>query len=284
MTEDHFDYARTYAAMEDGELLALFRDPSALTDSARAALQEEVNGRGLGSAVDQESVFPVGQQRPTGGSRITKLSRRWIAFLSRQLNPLGSPQFLDAEGEQGLSDIEPGAESHDSPQPVRGWLLILISYMICVPVLETLEIARQNFNRRQSTFEMFPGFQVIVVAWVIAAIPAFLFMFYAGIGLLGKWRHSVKIAKISLGIGMIVAFLFNTAFGLYHAITREGVMRTALSDFDPGSQHGFLTKVILVGLDVMLSTVHAFYYVLPNLIALLYLQKSRRVRLTYPGG
>ncbi len=283
MTEGHFDYAKTYAAMPDQELLALARDPGALTCAAQAALREEVNKRGLGSDLDQKSEFLADRQRASGDSRITQQFRRWVMYLARQLDPLESPQSRVAEGEQGLSDIEPEEESPSSPQPVRGWLLILISYMICVPVLETFEMARQTCNLSQSTLEMFTGLGMIFVAWIITAIPALMFMVYAGVGLLGKWRHGVKIAKISLVIEIIVSFFFSAAFGLYRAIRDVTIMgRTAhVSVFGPATRHN-LAAIVLVAFRIILSTLHAFRDALPSLVALLYLQKSRRVRLTYP--
>ena len=47
MTEDNFDYAATYSAMEDDELLELARESATLVDAARAALQKELDTRGL---------------------------------------------------------------------------------------------------------------------------------------------------------------------------------------------------------------------------------------------
>jgi hypothetical protein len=72
MSEGHFDHAGTYAAMADGELLALARDPAALTDAARPALREEMKRRGLGSDVGQENVLPADRQRASGDSRTTR--------------------------------------------------------------------------------------------------------------------------------------------------------------------------------------------------------------------
>jgi hypothetical protein len=47
MTQDSFDFAGTYAAMEDEELLEIARDSSDLVDAARKALQQEIAKRGL---------------------------------------------------------------------------------------------------------------------------------------------------------------------------------------------------------------------------------------------
>ena len=47
MNKDGFDFARTYAAMEDEELLALAKDSSTLIESAQAALQRELDKREL---------------------------------------------------------------------------------------------------------------------------------------------------------------------------------------------------------------------------------------------
>jgi len=47
MTQDDFDFARTYAAMEDEELLALAYDARTLVDPAQRALQHEMDKRGL---------------------------------------------------------------------------------------------------------------------------------------------------------------------------------------------------------------------------------------------
>jgi hypothetical protein len=47
MTQEDFNFARTYASMEDEELLELARDARTLVDSAQTALQREMNKRGL---------------------------------------------------------------------------------------------------------------------------------------------------------------------------------------------------------------------------------------------
>jgi hypothetical protein len=224
--------------MADEELLALDRDPNTLTVSARAALREEVNRRGLESKVDQESAL---------------------------------------KGDHTPSDTEREPENAISPQPIRGWLRLLISYMILVPILQSLDLARQSVNLSPSTFETVHGLHAIYVSWIITALPAYLFMVYAGVGLLGKWRDSVKVAKISLMSGMIVSFLFQTAFGVILALPREATGLAHTSVFS-------LRAAVLVGFRILMGTLQAFYSALPNLIALLYLQRSSLVRLTYPNG
>jgi hypothetical protein len=47
MTQEDFNFARTYAAMEDEELLELARAARTLVDSAQNALQHEMDKRGL---------------------------------------------------------------------------------------------------------------------------------------------------------------------------------------------------------------------------------------------
>jgi hypothetical protein len=240
-----------------------------------------VNARGLAPNVDQESALAGGQHGAGGDSQ----TNGGIAFLLRQLDPLESSQFPHAKGDQGPSDIEPEAENPSFAPPVRGWLLVLSSYLICVPLLETFDIARQNFDLWSPPPEMISGLYPILVAriiWIITAIPAFMFMVYAGVGLLGKWRHSVKIAKISLVAEMIVSFFNSTAIGVLRAITdTTGLAHGSI--LSPETWLSF-SAVAFMGFRFLLSTLHALYYVLPNLIALAYLQKSRRVRLTYPGG
>ena len=47
MTSQDFDYARTYTAMADEELLRLACDSGSLVEAARVALQSEIDRRGL---------------------------------------------------------------------------------------------------------------------------------------------------------------------------------------------------------------------------------------------
>jgi hypothetical protein len=58
MTQDHFDFGGTYAAMEDEELLELAHEGSALVDSARTALQKELDKRGLSPHQDLRRKVP----------------------------------------------------------------------------------------------------------------------------------------------------------------------------------------------------------------------------------
>ena len=47
MIPDDFNYAETYAGMEDDELLEVFRDSVDLVDAAKTALRQEMEKRGL---------------------------------------------------------------------------------------------------------------------------------------------------------------------------------------------------------------------------------------------
>jgi hypothetical protein len=47
MIPDDFNYAETYAAMEDDELLEIHRDSVDLVDAAKSALRQEMGKRGL---------------------------------------------------------------------------------------------------------------------------------------------------------------------------------------------------------------------------------------------
>ena len=56
----HTDYAKTYAAMDDGELVALAAESDELVDEARAALWSELKRRGL-----EEEAAAAYNNRPT---------------------------------------------------------------------------------------------------------------------------------------------------------------------------------------------------------------------------
>jgi hypothetical protein len=47
MIPEDFNYAETYAAMEDDELLEISRDSVDLVDAAKSALRQEMEKRGL---------------------------------------------------------------------------------------------------------------------------------------------------------------------------------------------------------------------------------------------
>jgi hypothetical protein len=64
MTQEDFDFAKTYAAMADDELLDLAHDSATLVESAQTALQKELDKRGLkleppptSSSDDPDSAF-----------------------------------------------------------------------------------------------------------------------------------------------------------------------------------------------------------------------------------
>jgi hypothetical protein len=47
MIPEDFNYAETYAAMDDDELLEISRDSADLVDAAKTALRKELDKRGL---------------------------------------------------------------------------------------------------------------------------------------------------------------------------------------------------------------------------------------------
>ena len=53
MIPEDFDYAGTYSAMADEELLEVARDSADLVDSAKTALRKELDSRGLKPEIEQ---------------------------------------------------------------------------------------------------------------------------------------------------------------------------------------------------------------------------------------
>ena len=47
MIPEDFNYAETYSAMDDDELLEIYRDSADLVDAAKTALSKEMEKRGL---------------------------------------------------------------------------------------------------------------------------------------------------------------------------------------------------------------------------------------------
>lgn len=56
MTQNGSDYAGTYAAMADEELLELARESATLVEPAQAALRKEIDRRGLTPELEQEDL------------------------------------------------------------------------------------------------------------------------------------------------------------------------------------------------------------------------------------
>ncbi len=58
MIPEDFNYAETYAAMDDDELLEIYRDSVDLVDTAKTALRQEMVKRGL--KPEQAKTEPAG--------------------------------------------------------------------------------------------------------------------------------------------------------------------------------------------------------------------------------
>jgi hypothetical protein len=71
MTQDDFNFARTYTAMEDEELLELAREARTLVDSAQTALRHEMDKRGLKT----ESPPAHADEDPSSGFYCTSCAR-----------------------------------------------------------------------------------------------------------------------------------------------------------------------------------------------------------------
>ena len=212
------DYAATYQAMADEELLVLSSESANLGGDAQAALQKELTRRELSCDVGQQADLPASRRR----------------------------------GASGL--------------PVRGWLLVLIAYMIWEAIYRFLALERANDiiwgTVASLSIKTPPGLSAVMGTKALVYLLLSVFTLYAAAGLARKWRHSLKIAKISLLASVICSILFSV---LVNAVLSDTPIRA------------YLTTSIFAPLNLL-------SWDLPNIGWLLYLRQSRRVRLTYRKG
>ena len=148
------DYAATYQAMADEELLVLSSESANLAGDAQAALQKELNRRELRCEVDQKPDLRASRRRRASGL------------------------------------------------PIRGWLLVLIAYLIWEAISRFLALERANEiiwgTVASLSIKTPPGLSAVMGTKVGVYLLLSVLTLYAAVGLARKWRHSLKIAKISL--------------------------------------------------------------------------------------
>ena len=274
MAEDRRAYAVTYAAMTDEEILALLQEPGTLTNEAQLAIKEEAIRRGLdANALAGSPAVSTRQSaqviiRPAGG-----LIDHWIASASTGVG------YGDDTAAPNVARLQFSIRNPDLPLPLGGWLIALIIYMLLVPTLECTQIALERM--KYANIADVSG--ALTLAWVLVKVPSLLFMMFAGVALMIRLRRCVEIAKVSLTIEAIVAFVFTVAFALYRAFFVELAAKSPSSVFAQPGQLPFSTYV-LVEVHFLQSVVNGLCFALASLLGVFYLQKSRRVRLTYPGA
>jgi hypothetical protein len=277
MANARSDYAATYAGMADEELLALVHDASALTDEAMLAIREELTRRGLDIAVPDP--HPSGSTRQAGqpARRSAGASLEgWLASVSANVGYDGAAVAVPSVAQLQFSTRNP-----DLPLPIGGWLIALIIYMQLAPALECIRIASEQLkyvNDGVSTV-----LSALTLGWILLKGPALFFMMLAGVALMARLPRCVALAKISLTAEMIVAFVFAVAFALYRAFFVElSPIQPPSVLVQPGQRH--VLAYVLVEVHFLQSVLSGIYAALPNLAGVFYLQKSRRVRLTYPDA
>ena len=272
MAENQRSFAATYAAMTDEEILGLVRDTGALTDEAQIAVREEALRRGM------DPVAPSGSASPSGKRSSRPVVQAAGGIVDRLLvSASGDVGYReDSATAPNLATFQFSLRDSDVALPIRGWLLALIVYMLVVPALDCVSMSERLKYARWSDL-----LGVLYSVELLLKFPALLFMMFAALALMTRLRRCVAIAKISLTIEMIVAFLFTVTIALCRAFVVDLPSSTPSSVLSH-TTHNHFYSYVFAEIHFLEGVKGAFYAALPNLIGLFYLHKSRRVRLTYP--
>ncbi len=276
MAEDDRSYAKTYAAMTDEEILALVHDSGAFADEAQVAIKAEAIPRGLDTTAPKESSTGARKSGRAVVRSVRKLLDRWLISLSPNVGP---PDDIPAT--PSIGRLESSIRNSAAPLPIGGWLLVLIIYMLLVPAIEWAWLLTWQLKYVKESDRLLGS---LLFARILLSVPALLFMMLASMTLITRLRKCVEIAKISLTVEMIVAFVFAVVFVVYFAFENPLLSMLRLPSVLSQPTQSHFSVYLRVVVEFLHSLLPGFYAALPNLIGLLYLQKSRRVRLTYPSA
>lgn len=217
MPTETSDYAATYSAMSDEQLLLLARSPDTLVDAAQAALQGELD--------------------------IRQLKLEVLAAKPVQLETASAP-------------VAPGANELPPTRSVGGWLILLASYLVLQPLFALWGTGVGNAHSGWA-LEQYPRLRTVLVVQTIVVVVLSMLSICAGLGLWRKWSNCVGLARISL-----MAYL---AYCLYMFVP----------PFLAGLPSELRNRILL---DFLWIAALGFAW---NLMWLIYLQQSQRVRRTY---
>jgi hypothetical protein len=262
MSYKNIDYATTYAAMGDEELLAIAECSTALTDTAGAALHEELSKRHLTLGLTEENALEA--------RRIDRNNQQpWQLWLASRLNTSRMtvllPPWAGNPAEEALRILL-------REQIIGGWVAVLASQMILGGLMSLVILGKAWLSPHPTVFSDW-----LCSVWVPIAIPLDLLFLFAGVGLWKRWRSSLRIANIAL-VGSVIYSIIFPALVVITAFANKPPPASVLT---PSPEYSFLPALLplLARLAILLSL-----GVLNNLMWLLYLRRSRRVRLTYPNG
>ena len=259
MPQPAFDYSRTYAEMSDNELLAIAGDSTSLTREALAALQAEIEKRHLSERPQQAE-----DQQPAADNYLA-----WRARLESKLNSPRMtfllPPWQSAEADEDLRILL-------GNQVVGGWIAVFASQFIIGGLFWFYYVW---VTGRLTPLHSSSHLGQVLATWMPIDVALMLVYISAGLALWNKWSFAVKLARVAF-----VGTALNT-ITLWAVVALVGFLSRPAASVLSGSGP-------LLAPDVNLSLRQAAplscLSILYGVAGLLYLSRSRRVRLTYSDG